>query len=554
MFGTLAYSGVDTSKLDSPSECHGSNGDFLAAVAALSLLSITSHHRGHHSHNFLSVHHSAVVSRHTPSLPEQRLLTFSHGTRVSVRDLFGSIPVRAKQRPASSDRSSIEKEWRRLLRDLIGLILPWPTSVSVYMRETNTNLELRFRPPQRSSTPDPHSLVPRVSRTLTQANLADPEDADSWEKVTASGAGISVTGALSLNPVATRRSQFISLGITPLPNDAGANVLYEEVNRVFANSAFALEDESKAGSKGIFGQKPRKGVERWPMFYFRVDIADRSEGRCSLDQFLDQGHRVEGVVDLLKAVCYEFLKKHHFSPRSSHGSVDRRQLTRSRESSPASRLSTAPTRSRKGSPARRSPFDMWSRVKAGKPLDTEKPGSPVVAQRVAPSPGAGLDGSEQGRQSPAATQPLLNREGKLVRAPFPDALEPEESGTPRPPPPKRPLKRPRPSSTPPEVPGTREKQGDSHTGTTPRHQKDNEPSPWLADLLKTWKNPVFPPAQPQIPKTHDDALPRTHHHLPETPTTSLQSRISRPALLTAEVISQVDRKFILTRLPNLTSS
>ena len=193
---------------------------------------------------------------------------------------------------------------------------------------------------------------------------------------------------------------------------------------------------------------------------------------------------------------------------------------------------------------------MWSRVKAGRILDTEKPGSPVVARRVAPSPGAGQDGSEKGRQSPAATQPLLNREGMLIRAPFPDALEPEESGVPRPPSPaRRPLKRPRLSSTPPEVPGTRGKQGDSHASTTSRHQQDNEPSPWLADLLETWKNPVFPPAQPQIPKTHDDALPRTHHHLPSTPTTSLQSRISRPALHHAVVISQVDRKFILARLP-----
>lgn len=459
------------------------------------------------------------------------------------------MPVRAKQRPASGDRSSIEKEWRHLHRDVIGLILPWPNSVSMYMREANTGLELRFRPPQPQkpgSTPGPYDLVSRVSRTLTQASLADPDDAESWEKVGGSGAGMSVTGCVSLNPVATRRSQFICLGIQPIPNDAGTNVLYEEVNRVFTNSAFALEDDNKAKG-GIFGQKPRRGVERWPMFYFRIDLAERPEGRCSLDQFLDQGHRVEGVVDLLKAVCHEFLKKHHFNPHSSHASVDRRQLPRSRESSPASRLSTAPTRSKKSSPASRSPFDMWSRVKAGKPADTEKPGSLLVAQRLAPSPD-GENGSDEGRQSPAMRRPLLSREGKLLRAPFPDAEEPTKASAPRPPPKTRnSLGASRPGSTSSDVPEKQETQQDSHTDTasTP-HQKD-EPSPWLADILKTWQNPIFPPVQPPIPKAYDDALPTAV--LPETPTTPLQSRISRPALRTAQLISQVDTKFILARLP-----
>lgn len=520
-------------------------------MAALSLLGITSHHQKHHSHNSLSVHHSAVVSRHTPSLPEQRLLTFSHGTRVSIRDLFGSMPVRAKQRPSSGDRGAIEKEWRRLLRDMVGLILPWRNPVSVYMREANAGLELRFRPPRQKpgSTPGIQNLISRVSRTLIQANLADTEDAESWEKVGGSGADMSVTGCVSLNPVASRRSQFICLGIQPIPNDAGSNVLYEEVNRIFSNSVFALEDEDKAqGSRrGIFGQKLKKGVERWPMFYFRIDVKDRTEGgRYSLDQLLDQGHRVEGVIDLLKAVCYEFLRKHHFKPQASHVSVDRRQPQGSCEGTP-SRLSMAPTRPKKSASRAPSPFDMWSRVKAGKPVHAAKPGSPAVTPRLASRADLGDERSDEGPQRPTSRQPLLGRDGKLLRAPFPDALEPGETEGSKP---RSREKRPRGSSrtrSTSEIPRNQEPRAVSLAGTTPGPSQRSEPSPWLADLLQNWKNPVFAPAQPPIPTTHDST--RGTHSLPETPSIPLQSHISRPALQNASVISQVDKKFILARLP-----
>lgn len=469
------------------------------------------------------------------------------------------MPVRAKQRPSSGDRVAVEKEWRRLLRDVVGLLLPWRNPVSVYIKETNVGLELRFRPPhthKSGATSGPHDLVSRVSRTLTQANLADAADAESWELVGASAGGMSVTGCVSLNPVASRRSQFICLGIQPIPNDAGSDALYDEVNRVFANSSFALHDEDvKAqGSRGgIFGQRLKRGVDRWPMFYFRIDVADRVEGgRYRLDQFLDQGHRVEAVTDLLKAVCYEFFRKHHFGHRSAHHSIERRQSPSNRDSSPSSRLSTAPTRSKKSSTGGRSPFDMWSRVKAGKPLNAPKPGSPMSAVRSPSSPGL-KDRTDQECERPGARPPLLGRDGKLLRPPFSDAIDPTEANVPK----KVVLTKgtsevtQRSSASP--KPSTKQKEpGVTRPDATPNPpQKDSKPSEWIADILKTWENPVFPPVQPSVPRTYDDALLGcpTHNTLPETPSIPLQSRISRAALRDAEVISQVDKKFILIKVP-----
>lgn len=465
------------------------------------------------------------------------------------------MPVRAKQRPASGDKVAVEKEWRRLLRDVVGLLLPWHNSVSVYIKETNVGLELRFRPPQAhkpGATSGPHDPVSRVSRTLTQASLADATDAESWEQVGASAGGMSVTGCVSLNPVASRRSQFICLGIQPIPSDAGSDALYDEVNRVFANSSFALPDEdAKAqGSRGgIFNQRPKRGVDRWPMFYFRIDVADKVEsGRYRLDQFLDQGHRVEAVTDLLKAVCYEFLRKHHFKPRSTHDFIERRRSPLNRDSSPSSRLSTAPTRSKKSSTGRQSPFDMWSRVKAGRPLNTPKPGSSTSAVR-SPSSSGLRDSTDQGCEGQEARQPLLGKDGKLLRPPFPDAEEPTEASLSRTTSPK---KRIRLSSPSPESPGEQNKPEATAPDATPSpSQQDNTPSEWITDILKTWQNPVFPPVEPPIPRIYDDALPGCASHLnhTEAPTIPLQSRISRSALLAAEVISQVDKKFILIKVP-----
>ncbi|KAF4776696.1 hypothetical protein HER10_EVM0008117 [Colletotrichum scovillei] len=135
-----------TSRLSPETDCHGVNGNFLASVAALSLLSITSHHHLYNSQNSVTIHNSKVLARNIPALPEQRLVTFSHGTRVTVRDLFGSMAVRVKQRAAASEKVAVDKEWGRLLHDLTALLLAWSSNVALFVRDSVNNNETRFRP------------------------------------------------------------------------------------------------------------------------------------------------------------------------------------------------------------------------------------------------------------------------------------------------------------------------------------------------------------------------------------------------------------------------
>ncbi|GKT44457.1 DNA mismatch repair protein PMS1 [Colletotrichum spaethianum] len=241
-----------TSRHSPEHECYGANGNFLASVAALSLLTITSHHYLHNSQSSLTIHNSRVLARNIPALPEQRLLTFSHGTRVTVRDLFGSMAVRVKQRAVASEKAAVDREWGRLVHDVTALLLAWPSDVALFVRDTVSNNETRFRP----NTTSKSDLVTRSSRILAQSGCVDGLDQAPWTPIGASVGKLSIEGCVSLSPVATRRTQFISFGVHPVTNEHGTNVLYNEVNRVFINSGFAIEQDAPISSDSPLAALP----------------------------------------------------------------------------------------------------------------------------------------------------------------------------------------------------------------------------------------------------------------------------------------------------------
>src|SRR5579871_5903660 len=67
----LLTSSLDTSKIDCKGPTYGRHGSFLASLAALSLVTITSHHHQHHSQNTLSVNRSQVIARRCPAPYQQ---------------------------------------------------------------------------------------------------------------------------------------------------------------------------------------------------------------------------------------------------------------------------------------------------------------------------------------------------------------------------------------------------------------------------------------------------------------------------------------------------
>ncbi|KAI0112792.1 hypothetical protein F4776DRAFT_639922 [Hypoxylon sp. NC0597] len=640
--GKLHY----TSKFPAHYDNHGRYGAFLASVAALSLLSITSHHHDYHSHNSIKIHNSEVLARHTPSLPDQRLLSFPHGTRTTVRDLFGSMPVRVKQRAMDAERGVHSKDWDRLKRSLVALLLAWPGPVSISLHDAVDSRSVTIRTPEESLTSqdskyDLLGLTTRVSRALFQAQLCDDRSRDSWVPLKASAGPVSVVGAVSLVPIASRHVQFISIGVWPVSNDHGSNILYEEINRLFSNSSFGVEDgedlnedernrrakDRRFKTDGYTNQelRGRKGVDRWPMFYIRINLAERNSraSECNVEEILDESHEsLKGIIDILTAVVYEFLKANHFRPKysrprritsSSHSnSRERRSNSLSRSSTPkavsetdragtsrshispgdlaSTRLKLAPSTSRLRPD---SPFDSWTRIKSGQPQYThlhEK--SPLSQEYITGE-------SRLSNDEDMTDTPLVAPDGTLLRIPFLDVeidshdisqkhaarqesfgegqsqlREGEEVLWANPTTKEvfvidsrtglviRPLR---------NKLDTSEALGDlSHLPLRKKLRTNTKPvlrdekSKWLGDLLSSWDNPVFHSQEPSIPVAFDEAkalslvnsgLEGRCHECHSGSLDAIQAvhsvegRLSKDTLRDAEVIAQVDRKFIFAKVP-----
>ncbi|KAK9800957.1 hypothetical protein SCARD494_00937 [Seiridium cardinale] len=631
---------ADTSHFPAHPDFHGSSGTFLASVAALSLMSITSHHRGHHSHNSIRIHNSQVLARHTPAPPEQRLLSFSHGTRTTVRDLFGSMPVRVKQRAAVVDKAASAKDWERLKTSIVALLLPWPGQVTISIRDSATSQTAVLKNSEAITQSMAERarrslLISRISSAVYQAGLSEEADPTSWVTLKASSGQLSITGVVSIVPVATKRIQFISVGIQPLSNERGSNVLYEEINRLFANSSFGVEGntsdmseeeqvrraEDRHRTEGYTDRelKARKGVDKWPMFHIQVDLGKLAAQTAAIDleEVLDEHrNRLQTIMDVLRAMIYEFLKKHHFRPihykpkrrrspkrSESQGSASRSHSIRStaalslRPASQGNATSNDVTRPSVGDLATssllskynreqrssyESPFDGWSRIKSGrqtlastKAVEDQSQGTSIAAQKY------------------PLNIPLFNPEGDIVRLPFQEVADPPETCHDVQHNDRMDQKSSEQASNGEEDivwinPMTKQKSSvDARTGFVlaprtrtekgclssskpsrltsakrPRNQplsQKEEASPWIGELLLTWKNPVFEATEPHIPVAFDekklmsmDGCSREphscHHEFPDT-SFSVAGRISKAALRAAEVIAQVDRKFIFAKVP-----
>ncbi|KAL5615321.1 hypothetical protein BROUX41_005368 [Berkeleyomyces rouxiae] len=376
-----------TSKLDKQ-DCHGHKGNFLTSLAALALVTIASRHKDQVSQNSLVLHKGQTLSRNTPSGPTERSLEFQHGTRVKVEDLFGVMPVRVRQR-ATVD---LERQWSALTWNIIALLVCWPKGISVMMTHmqpstctalfSSKQKKLRLRPV------DERILAVRTPKLFAQVNLADDIK---WEPVSASAGGITVKGCISHTAARSKKAQLISLGVVPVLNSAGTSLLYEKVNNVFIDAAFAQSDEDtetvKFAVRTDGGKRPRKGLEKWPMFYFRILFP----GQNNIDKVLDTPHVIALLADLLSAICKEFLEK------TSIKSTDDRPKLQPMMNRPSSvQLITRPSSvaSRSSLSRPRSAFDTWSRMKVGQ---TQRP---KIQANAFPK------------------LPLINNSGNLTRPPF----------------------------------------------------------------------------------------------------------------------------------------
>ncbi|EFQ98826.1 hypothetical protein MGYG_01841 [Nannizzia gypsea CBS 118893] len=403
-----------TSKFYAAGQIYGRKGIFISSLISMALVTITSRNSSFQETNSIIFRHSKLISRLCPAPIQHDLLHPQHGTRVTVNDLFGNLPVRAKRRAQDLCRNEdIDREWGGVKRAITGLLLAFQKPVKVYIADASRSRKLVFRGNSRGlrriNDEDQHSFdLNRVRLILGNAGYITPSDFPSWVAASARSSEIWIEAAISLQPSPTKQVQFISSGINPVYPLGDANLLFSEINQLFASSNFGAEDSSPDASSdfemmSLGDTKPpagpsikriktkSKGVNKWPMFYVRISTSQASYIGFQDSEFYEPKISVQKILGVMQALFRQFLERYHFlsrqpqcikmdreeylsvpgniQPESSQANCQHQEnSSRKRSSSTFEKSKSAPADMRpldaKSLPFKN--FGSWSRVKSGR--------------------------------------------------------------------------------------------------------------------------------------------------------------------------------------------
>lgn len=283
----------------------------------------------------LTLHHSRVVDRLTPCPQSQELSAQRQGTRVTVQNLFGNMPVRVKQRVSSHDKSAEhEKRWNHLKLQIIALLLPWDEQVKVYLTNDQTGQRMRLSSSSHMDSADgekpsqTNEDTSKVASLLIQSRQITSRDCK-WIPASAISHTLSIEGAIAVQPFPTKHLQFISLGIQPITRHGDGNEIYETINRLFKDSDFGilqrLDQDYDEAANGPLSQVRRdtvrqretklgtKSVDKWPAFNliitFQKDKALATSGLAENSSLLDK------VTKAITVLIEGWLTANHFRIR-----------------------------------------------------------------------------------------------------------------------------------------------------------------------------------------------------------------------------------------------
>jgi DNA mismatch repair protein MLH3 len=546
-----------------------------------------------------------------------------------VRDLFGNMPVRVKQRAIELQKESFAgKEWEELKKGVLRLLIAWPEDVAVSIINDGSGQRFRLRSPGvvegRLLSPAGLISARKGVSMLHQASLISSPEWSNWVPVHAATSQILINGVISLDAAPTKALQYISIGIKPLASDH--SFLYDEINRLFEKSSFGNEEnlvdpEESLGAE--VGQLPgrllrlsKKGVDRWPMviLYISIPTGEVTGNTAPPGEHSRIGECIlERVVELLQAMVNQFLTRHNFRPQRTETATGKPSDRPSSRQSPIERrrLGSLTHRADRVDVPLTSHFDGWSRVKSGRPKPSVKT-TELIYSEESTEPAPSLSIAEYGTSTGLASGPpplrtvrcaaTVDRSGKVIRMPFgglsegvtrnpdvPMSILPEESisGSHQLSPDGDDVVLWRNPITKQDcrvnvktgcvaqtrsghvTPFAKTSEGTHRLtlrrrGEAKKGIRTHEESPWIDSILENWRNPVFAPAERAIPEFGldeaflEDQRPRTlrdygfsshpGYNLPAA-CDGLGNRITKSALKQADVVSQVDGKFILVKVP-----
>ena len=244
------------------------------------------------------------------------------------------MPVRVKSRALALQKpDEIDREWDNLRSSLVSFMLAnsqlSKLVISDVERSKRISIRLGTAPEGQASTGEVD--LGRIGSILAQSGMAPSRNMDSWHVISAKIPELMIQAAISTVPSPSKRYQFISLGNGPVLWRGNSNILFSEVNRLFSLSDFGntgvidrgtpttcpspLPDQSAApGSAG--GRSWTKPVNKWPMFYIRVDTGcDQHLYDDGEETSPDSQKSTQRILDVLGAMILEFLKQQNLRPR-----------------------------------------------------------------------------------------------------------------------------------------------------------------------------------------------------------------------------------------------
>ncbi|KAK5050818.1 hypothetical protein LTR84_003377 [Exophiala bonariae] len=361
-----------TSKLESSGNPFGRYGRFLHCLSVVSLLSITSRHNLDTSASRLILRRGSVIHRKL-QLDEPGFDSHQSGTRIEVHNLFGDIPVRSRymyEKFASS--MEIERAFEVLRGTLTGYLLACSGLMDLSCTMNGTSRRIVHRRPfdmdsARQLTPG--MVISILSQTIPGVAL----NTTNWRTASVNTSKHSISAVISAEPAPSPLNQHISIGRTPVHAREDYGMLFRTINNRFRRSRFGQIPSLCAStavtvmpgepSQDSVHSQSQKRVDRWPMFYIRVN--DPADGEASQGSHQKAPLTIRdtntSITRALESMISHFLVAEGLESGPKKAHLAHRDKSRQRQE-----VRKATSTSAYGSLKTTSQLNQWHRIKSGR--------------------------------------------------------------------------------------------------------------------------------------------------------------------------------------------